>query len=78
MSLAKALVSLRPGKEFTFNDEDLTTIRWNDPDVVTPTQAEVDAELARLAQEELDKKAAAETKLAALGLTADDIKALLS
>jgi hypothetical protein len=78
MNLAKALTSLRPGKEFTFNDEDLTTIRWNDPDVVTPTQAEVDAELARLAQEELDKKAAAETKLAALGLTADDIKALLS
>jgi hypothetical protein len=78
MNLAKALTSLRPGKEFTFNDEDLTTIRWNDPDVVTPTQAEVDAELARLAQEELDKKAAAEAKLATLGLTADDIKALLS
>lgn len=78
MNLAKALVSLRPGKEFTFNDEDLTTVRWNDPDVTTPTQAEVDAELARLAQEELDKKAAAEAKLAALGLTADDFKALLS
>ena len=78
MSLAKALVSLRPGKEFTFNDEDLTTVRWNDPDVTTPTQAEVDAELARLAQEELDKKVAAEAKLAALGLTPDDFKALLS
>ena len=59
MSLGKALASLRPGKEFTFNDEDLTTVRWNDPDVTTPTQAEVDAELARLAQEEVDKKAAA-------------------
>ena len=78
MRLGKALVSLRPGKEFTFNDEDLTTVRWNDPDVITPTQAEVDAELARLAQEELDKKATAEAKLAALGLTADDFKALLS
>ena len=78
MSLAKALVSLRPGKEFTFNDEDLTTVRWNDPDVTTPTQAEVDAELARLAQVDADKKAAAEAKLAALGLTADDFKALLS
>jgi len=78
MNLAKALTSLRPGKEFTFNDEDLTTIRWNDPDVVTPTQAEVDAELARLAQEEADKKAAAEAKLATLGLTPEDFKALLS
>lgn len=78
MSLGKALTSLRPGKEFTFNDEDLTTVRWNDPGVVTPTQAEVDAELARLDQVDADKKAAAETKLAALGLTPDDIKALLS
>lgn len=78
MRLGKALVSLRPGKEFTFNDEDLTTVRWNDPDVTTPTQAEVDAELARLDQVDADKKAAAEAKLAALGLTADDFKALLS
>lgn len=78
MNLAKALVSLRPGKEFTFNDEDLTTVRWNDLDVTTPTQAEVDAELARLNQVDADKKAVAEAKLAALGLTADDFKALLS
>lgn len=78
MSLGKALTSLRPGKEFTFNDEDLATVRWSDPDVVTPTQAEVDAELTRLVQVDADKKAAAEAKLAALGLTADDFKALLS
>lgn len=78
MILAKALKSLRPGAEFTYDNEDLATVRWNDPSVVTPTQAEVDAELARLAQEELDKKAAAEAKLVALGLTPDDIKALLS
>ena len=76
--LAKALISLRSGKEFSYDNDDLSTVRWNDPDVVTPTQEEVDAELARLAQVELDKKVAAEAKLAALGLTADDIKALLS
>lgn len=76
--LAKALLALRPDKEFTYDNEDLATVRWNDPSVVSPTQDEVDAELARLAQEELDKKAAAEAKLVALGLTSDDIKALLS
>lgn len=78
MILAKALSSLRPGKEFTYDNDDLSTVRWNDASVDTPSQAEVDAELARLAQVELDKKAAAESKLTALGLTADDIKALLS
>lgn len=78
MILADALKSLRPGKEFTYDNDDLSTVRWNDPDVETPTQEEIDAELAQLAQVEADKKAAAESKLAALGLTPEDIKALLS
>jgi hypothetical protein len=78
MKLAKTLQALRPGKEFTYNDEDLSTVQWNDPSVVTPTQAEVDAEIARQEQEALDKKTEAEAKLAALGLTPEDLKALLS
>jgi hypothetical protein len=78
MKLAKTLQSLRPGKEFTYNDEDLSTVQWNDPSVVTPTHAEVDAEIARQEQEALDKKTEAEAKLAALGLTPEDLKALLS
>ena len=78
MKLAKTLQALRPGKEFTYNDEDLSTVQWNDPSIVTPTQAEVDAEIARQEQEALDKKTEAEAKLAALGLTPEDLKALLS
>ncbi len=78
MKLAKALMALRPGKEFVFDNDDLSTVRWLDPEVTTPTQEEVDAELARQAQEEVDKKATAEVKLQALGLTVEDLKALLS
>jgi hypothetical protein len=78
MKLAKTLQALRPGKEFTYNDEDLSTVQWNDPSIVTPTQAEVDAEIARQEQEALDKKTEAEAKLAALGLTPEDLQALLS
>ena len=78
MILSKALKVLRPGKEFTYDNDDLSTVRWNDTSVVTPSQEEVDAELARQEQEESDKKAAAEAKLQALGLTVEDIKALLS
>jgi len=78
MKLAKTLQALRPNKEFTYNDDDLSTVQWNDPSVVTPTQAEIDAEIARQEQEALDKKTEAEAKLAALGLTPEDLKALLS
>jgi hypothetical protein len=76
--LTSILSALRPGKEFVLNDDDLSTVRWSDPDVVTPTLEEVEAEIARITQEEADKKAAAEAKLAALGLTPEDFKALLS
>ena len=62
MNTVKALMSLRPGAEFTFDNDDLATAKWSDPSIVTPTQEEVDAELARLAQVELDKKAAAEAE----------------
>jgi hypothetical protein len=78
MILSKALKVLRPGKEFTYDNDDLSTVRWNDTSVVTPSQEEIDAELARQEQEESDKKAVAEAKLQALGLTVEDIKALLS
>lgn len=51
--------------------------------VKKPTNAQINAEIAKLQNEEEveknakeAKKAAAESKLAALGLTADDLKAL--
>jgi hypothetical protein len=78
MNLAKTLASLRPGKEFTFNNSDLSTVVWSDLEVVTPSQEEIDAEIARQAQEDADKKAEAIAKLATLGLTPEDLKALLS
>lgn len=78
MNLAIALGSLRPGKEFTYDNDDLATVRWNDPDVVTPTQKEIDAEIKRLDKESATRKASAESKLETLGLTVDDLKALLS
>lgn len=82
--LIKAIQSLRPGAEFTIVNEDLSTVVWNSSDVTTPTQAEVNAKIAELeaadAQAIINKaaaKATAEAKLAALGLTADEVAALL-
>jgi flagellar basal body P-ring protein FlgI len=83
--LLKALISLRPNDEFTITNDDLSTIVWNNSETVTPSQEEIDAEIARLKAEEDAALAAKEAtrnaaveKLAALGLTADDIAALLN
>ena len=85
MILTRALQALRPNAEFTITDADLSTVVWNSPSTTTPTQAEVDAKIAELeaadAQAVIDKAAAlasAESKLAALGLTAAEVSALLS
>ena len=42
-----AIAKLRPGVNFANADNTLPGIRWDTPDVVPPTQAEVDAEMAR-------------------------------
>lgn len=83
--LLKALISLRPNNEFTITDNDLSTIVWNEDGVITPSQQEIDAEIARLNAEEATEVAAKEAarnavveKLAAVGLTANDVAALLN
>ena len=81
--LADAIRKLKPNAEFSFIDEDYSTIKWDKLQGDAPTQAEINVAIEQVkadeAQAELDKaakKAAAEAKLAALGLDADDLKAL--
>ena len=81
--LSAAIKKLRPNAEFSFTNEDYLTIKWDILQGKAPTEAEIDAAIEQVkaeeAQAELDKaakKAAAEAKLTALGLTADDLKAL--
>ena len=81
--LAKAIWKLRPNAEFSFINDDYSTIKWDILEGEAPTQTEIDAAIEQVkaeeAQAELDraaKKAQAEAKLAALGLTSDDLKAL--
>jgi hypothetical protein len=83
MTLADALQSLRPGAEFTFNNDDISTITWHTEGVTTPSQEEIDNEIKRLEAEELEKvtsKAAAKesalAKLTALGLSGEEIAAI--
>lgn len=77
-----AIRSLAPGASYAIIDDEIV---WNSPDITQPTQAEIDAEIARLqeAQEaEATQKAAdkesANQKLRDLGLTDAEIEAFKS
>lgn len=81
--LSEAIRKLRPNAEFSFTEDDYSTVKWNILVGDAPTQAEIDAAIEQVkadeAQAELDKaakKASAEAKLVALGLDLDDLRAL--
>ena len=80
--LSKAIKFLRPTAEFSFTDDDYSTIKWDVLEGDAPTQSEIDAAILTIKAKEL---ADAETKAAAkaslldrLGITADEAKLLLS
>ena len=81
--LVAAIRKLKPKSEFTFSNEDYSTIVWHILEGSAPTQAEIDDAIEQVKADEIteaearaEAKAAAEAKLEALGLTADDLKAL--
>ncbi len=81
--LVKAIFLLRPNAEFSFDNNDYSTIVWDKLEGDAPTQSEIDAAIEQVktneAQAILDRaaaKEAAQAKLAALGLSIDDLAAL--
>lgn len=81
--LVNAIKKLRPDAEFSFKNNDYFTIKWDVLNGDAPTQSEIDEAIEVIKNEEAEAEAksaaaktAAEAKLAALGLTADDLKAL--
>jgi hypothetical protein len=81
--LIRAIANLKPNSEFSFTDNDYSTIQWQKITGAAPTQSQIDAEIAKLVaadeQAQIDKVAAAASanaKLEALGLTPEEIKAL--
>lgn len=76
----KAIQEIRPNAEFVLTENELT---WLDKEQAKPSEAEIEAgfvayktRLANEAAEAEAKKLAAEAKLAALGLTSEDLKVL--
>ena len=58
ITVQQAVVSLRPGAEWSMNGEDVEGIIWHTDGVEPLRSAEVAAEVARLEQAALDKEAA--------------------
>jgi len=48
ITTAQAVISLRPGIEWTMSGDDVVGITWHTPDVEPLTQAEVTKEMKRL------------------------------
>lgn len=83
-SIVKAIRKIRPDSEFVISDNDLDNIEWHVIEGAIPTKAEILTAVAVVEQEEADAieqataaKASAIAKLAALGLTEDEAKAII-
>ena len=83
-NLTKAIQLLCPNSEFTILNDDYSTIEWNELKGKAPTQSEINAAIetvkANEAKADADKTAAkqsAKAKLAALGLTTEEVASIL-
>ncbi len=73
---------LKPTAEFSFTDNDYSTIKWDVLEGEAPTESELKAAIKVIEKQKADEKAAKESArqavLVKLGLTAEEIAALLS
>ena len=81
--LVKAIKRLKPDSEFSFIDDDYSTIKWDLLEGDAPTQKQIDDAIEQIKADEIAEvqakaaaKVAAQAKLAALGLTVEDLQAL--
>jgi hypothetical protein len=80
--LLDAIKSLRPLAEFSYTNDDYSTVKWDVLEGKAPTQSEIDAEIAKIKAAEITdvqtKAAAKAALLDRLGITADEAALLLS
>jgi len=80
--LVKAIRKLKPTAEFSFTNDDYSTIKWDVLDGKAPTQAEIDVAIEQVKADEIvQAKTKADAKAALLdrlGITAEEARLLLS
>ena len=81
--IEKAIQKINPNAEFTVNANDINQITWlNDTTPISKADIQamiptVEAEIAAEAQAKIAKKASGKQKLLDLGLTEEEVKALI-
>ena len=79
--LVKAIKKLKPNAEFSFIENDYSTIKWDVLEGEAPTQAEIDAAIKQIKIDEITEAEAKEVQRQAildrLGLTVDELKTIL-
>jgi hypothetical protein len=79
--LTKAIKKLHPNAEFSYSNNDYSTIKWDVLDGDAPTQSEIDAAIKEIKAEDKaeakNREQAKQALLEKLGLTVDDLKLLL-
>jgi hypothetical protein len=80
--LTKAIRLLKPNSEFSYQNNDYSTIKWDVLNGDAPSQKEIDAAMKQIQADELalEAKTAADKAalLEKLGINADEAKLLLS
>jgi len=80
--LVKAIKKLKPNAEFSFSDDDYSTIKWDVLEGDAPTQAEIDAAIEQVKADEVAEAEAKAAQKAALldrlGITEEEAKLLLA
>ena len=80
--LVKAIQKIKPNGEFSFENNDYSTIKWDVLEGDAPTQAEINVAIEQVKADELAEAEARATQKAALldrlGITEDEAKLLLA
>ena len=79
--LIKAIRKLKPNSEFSFTNDDYSTIKWDVLEGDAPTQKDIDAAIKQVKSDEIAEAKAKATQRQAIldriGLTADELKTIL-
>ena len=83
IKIADAIKKINPNAQYTYQEEDIDSIKWLNG--TTPISKEdieamipvVEQEIADAEQDAINKKASAKQKLIDLGLTTEEVKALI-
>jgi len=80
--LTEAIKNLKPTSEFSYQEDDYSTVKWDLLDGDAPTKKQIDDEIKRIKANEITEAEAKTTAKAALlnklGITEDEAKLLLS